>query len=321
MGDRGPDWLASHMIQFALSKHAIIISADYRLLPEASGSEMLTDICVSLWEWMLNSFPAIVSKAHPGMTPDLTRIMATGALKSIGNISRTTDTFTIGESAGGYLATQLALAHPSLSPSTNKPGITALVLAYPLLDLLSPFFLSGAYYSISKSYTIIGISPPLSTFTNHIAAVKAGRKPSVVTDGIDPESGAQDERVQMGMSAVLHGKLPELLGLDNEDCFPIERIGRSGTARNDGSVRKTEMLPRRVWIYHGSTDHVVPPEGSRRFVDVVRENLSGKGTEVKYYEDIGGDHVFDVEMTLDSESNGWLREGYDWVEAAWLGFE
>lgn len=232
-----------------------------------------------------------------------------------------TDTLTTGESAGGYLATQLALAHPSPSPSSNKPGITALVLAYPLLDLLSPFFLSGAYYSISKSYTIIGISPPLSTFTNHIAAVKAGRKPSVVTNGIDPESGTQDERVQMGMAAVLHGKLPELLGLDNEDCFPIERIGRSGTARNDGSIRKTEMLPRRVWIYHGSTDHVVPPEGSRRFVDVVRENLSGKGTEVKYYEDIGGDHVFDVEMTLDSESNGWLREGYDWVEVAWLGFE
>lgn len=87
MGDRGSDWLASHMIQFALSKNAILISADYRLLPEASGSDMLTDICVSLWEWMLNSFPTIVSKAHPGVTPDLTRIMATGALTLIENIS------------------------------------------------------------------------------------------------------------------------------------------------------------------------------------------------------------------------------------------
>lgn len=228
-------------------------------------------------------------------------------------------TVILGESAGGYLATQLALAHPSPSPSTNRPGITALVPAYPVLDLLSPFFLSGAYYHISKSYTIVGISPPLSAFTDHVAAFKAGKKPSIVTNGIDPESGTQDERMQMGMAAVLHGKLPQLLGLDNEQCFPIERIERSGTAREDGSIRKIETLPSRVWIYHGSADHVVPPEGSRRFVDVVREKLSGNGTEVNYYEDVGGDHVFDVEVSLESEKSGWLREGYEWIEGAWLG--
>lgn len=239
----------------------------------------------------------------------------------IRDITRTADPDLTGESAGGYLATQLALAHPSPSPSTSKPGITALIPAYPVLDLLSPFFLSGALSSISKSYTLFGNSAPLSTFTDFVAAVKAGQKPSVVTDGTFPEPGVYNEREEMGMAAVLHGKLPEMIGLENEECFPIERIERSGTAREDGSTRKIEALPKRVWIYHGSADHAVPPEGSRRFVEVVQEKLSGKGTEVKYYEDVGGDHGFDAQARLDSESDGWLREGYDWVEVAWLGLE
>lgn len=239
----------------------------------------------------------------------------------IRDITQTADPAFTGESAGGYLATQLALAHPSPSPSTNKPGITALIPAYPVLDLLNPFFLSGALSSISKSYTLFGNSAPLSTFTNFVAAVKAGQKPSVVTDGTFPEPGTYNEREEMGMAAVLHGKLPEMIGLDDEECFPIERIERSGTAREDGSVKTIEALPRRVWIYHGSADHAVPPVGSRRFVEVVREKLSGKGTEVNYYEDVGEDHGFDAQARLDSESDGWLREGYDWVEVAWLGLE
>lgn len=170
---------------------------------------------------------------------------------------------------------------------------------------------------------MFGQSPPLSVFTDYIAALKEGRKPSVVTDGTLPIPGVYNERNEMGIAAVLYGKLPELLGLENEECFPIERIERSGTAREDGSIRKSEALPRRVWIYHGSADHAVPAEGSRRFVDVVRERLGGKGkgTEVRYYEDVGGDHGFDAEARLDGEKDGWLREGYEWVEGAWLGLE
>lgn len=125
----------------------------------------------------------------------------------------------------------------------------------------------------------------------------------------------------MGMGAVLHGKLPELLGLDNEECFPIERVERSGTVHDDGSVRNVEVLPRRVWVYHGSADHAVPAEGSRRFVEVVREKLGEKVTEVKYYEHKGADHGFDAMAKLYSVKDGWLRDGYDWIEVAWLGLE
>lgn len=200
----------------------------------------------------------------------------------------------IGESAGGYLATQLALSRPS--------SIKALIAIYPVLDLLSPFFLSGP----TPPYKLFGQSPPPSAFSNHVAAVQTGQKPKVVTDG---GLGGGDERDQMCAAAILNGKLPGLLGLDNAVCFPIERIEKDG----EGEVR----LPRRVWVYHGAKDHAVPVEGSRKFVNVVKEKLGEKGTEVRYYEDEEGDHGFDLAVSL--ERDAWLREGLDWVEQAWLG--
>lgn len=121
------------------------------------------------------------------------------------------------------------------------------------------------------------------------------------------------------VAAVLHGKLPELLGLENDEFFPIERIERSGTVRDDGSVGKSVVLPRRIWVYHGSKDHVVPVEGSRRFVQVVQEKLSGSETEVRYYEHEGGDHGFDAATNFASDEDRWVREGYAWLEVAWLG--
>jgi acetyl esterase/lipase len=71
-----------------------MVSPAYRLLPEASGSDILEDI-KNFWEWVHKSFPTFVAEKWPGLTVDLNR------------------TATLGESAGGYLALQSALLFPS----------------------------------------------------------------------------------------------------------------------------------------------------------------------------------------------------------------
>ncbi|KAL2065355.1 hypothetical protein VTL71DRAFT_3025 [Oculimacula yallundae] len=84
-------WFALWLLEFALSKNAIIITADYRLIPGASGTEILSDI-TTFWTWLHGTLPSISETWHA--EPDLNRIACCG------------------ESAGGYLAVFSALLVP-----------------------------------------------------------------------------------------------------------------------------------------------------------------------------------------------------------------
>src|SRR5256885_5093150 len=83
--------LESRLIELALSQGAIIISPDYRLLPEANGADTLNDV-ESFWDWLHSILPSIAKSWHA--RPDLTKIACCG------------------QSCGGRLATQSALLFP-----------------------------------------------------------------------------------------------------------------------------------------------------------------------------------------------------------------
>ncbi|CAI6338613.1 unnamed protein product [Periconia digitata] len=83
-------WWPKWSIEFALSRNSIIVSPDYRLLPEASGSDILDDIR-AFWEWMKNDFISVSERERWHARPNLGQVAC------------------MGESSGGYLALQSAL--------------------------------------------------------------------------------------------------------------------------------------------------------------------------------------------------------------------
>lgn len=115
MGDSlNMEWWPHWVSDLALQKNAIIISPNYRLLPEATSADIYTDM-EEFWTWLRS--PALANIVANQKTPtklDLDRIFVTG------------------ESAGGLLSLYLTLAHPE--------EIRAASAAYPSLALNADSF-------------------------------------------------------------------------------------------------------------------------------------------------------------------------------------
>lgn len=82
------------LLDICLTNSAIFIAPDYRLLPEATATEVLDDV-EDFWHWLHDTLPTLTRTWNA--FPDLTRLACTG------------------QSAGGYLAVQSALLFPELS--------------------------------------------------------------------------------------------------------------------------------------------------------------------------------------------------------------
>lgn len=105
------------VLRLAERNSAIIISADYRLLPTVNGvTDVLEDI-EDAWQWSRRELPAIMKTHLPGHQLDLSRVLVQGG------------------SAGGYGALQLGLSHPD--------DVTAVIMTYPLVDVQDPIFVTG----------------------------------------------------------------------------------------------------------------------------------------------------------------------------------
>lgn len=68
------EWFQPWLIQYALLHKAIIVSPDYRLMPEATGMEIFEDI-LDAWNWVYKDLPA-----HLGndIKPDFDKILIEG---------------------------------------------------------------------------------------------------------------------------------------------------------------------------------------------------------------------------------------------------
>lgn len=82
------------LLDVCLTTSAIFIAPDYRLLPEATATEILDDV-KDFWCWLHNTLPQLTENWDA--VPDLSRISCTG------------------QSAGGYLAVQSALLYGEIS--------------------------------------------------------------------------------------------------------------------------------------------------------------------------------------------------------------
>ena len=104
------------LIELALLEQAIIVTPDYRLLPESSGLDILSDLS-SFWSWMTENLESTIAGFYPDLKlrPDFDRLLVTGG------------------SGGGYLAAQSMLLHPEMN-------IKAVVMPYPMVDLRTRFW-------------------------------------------------------------------------------------------------------------------------------------------------------------------------------------
>lgn len=129
VGDRLYEpWWPGWLLELVLSQNALIVAPDYRLLPEASGADILDD-AEAFWTWLLDTVPALAESESWSMRPDFDRIICAG------------------HSAGGSLALLSALERPDAD-------VKAVVSLYGPLDSSVPEL------KMSRPRMILGSWPP-----------------------------------------------------------------------------------------------------------------------------------------------------------------
>ncbi|OMP85220.1 hypothetical protein BK809_0003888 [Diplodia seriata] len=342
-------WFPPYLLTYAIAHSATIVSPDYRLLPEASGLDILSDIS-SLWSWLFTSLHAYLLLKDPLNTPcgvDLGQIMVSG------------------ESAGGWLAIQSALMHPN--------RIKVILGIFPMLDLGDEHFTRGGRRNInvntsclhdegapscttvakvptstpsklllrettdraSQAKQIVGVGALLDAriIDEHIAAAARARSTHHTGGGGGVISSVTPPaRAELSLALFQHGRLGELLGGERE-LYPLEVLEDKMTMmmrrRCDaagGGNKTSRFLPPPLCVIHGTDDTVVPVQGSRRFCRAWEKTWRaqqlcdgraiGDGGAVVKLVLRPGEHGF--EATASEEEDGWLREALGWVADRWL---
>lgn len=129
VGDRLYEpWWPWWLLEFALAQGAIIIAPDYRLLPEATGADIMDDMH-AFWNWFLHSLPEIAESESWDRWPDAHRVICAG------------------HSAGGTIALHSALQRPD-------------VAVRAVLSLYGPLYYDVPQLRMARPRPILGVMPP-----------------------------------------------------------------------------------------------------------------------------------------------------------------
>jgi len=145
-------WFVKWILDYAARTSAIIVSSDYRLMPEATMTDVNVDL-EDLWQWVHKSLPGALAKHAPEHEVDLSRILVYGG------------------SAGGYCAIQQSLDHPD--------EIRATIAMYPMVDMYEGFVTHGLEQELGE-----GMAFSEAEVDEYIKNIPAGR---VVTGGVPPD--------------------------------------------------------------------------------------------------------------------------------------
>ncbi|CAH0040492.1 unnamed protein product [Clonostachys solani] len=162
--------------------------------------------------------------------------------------------------------------------------------AYPVFDVRSSYFTEDCEKSVFGMPQM-----PLNMIKEHMAKVKDGRLPSIVSS--DPKG----ERTELMFAFIQRGAYRDSFPPDQRQNAILERL-------EDGS-----RFPRGgVFVMHGRDDTVVPIEGSF----MLQNDLLRLDPELKFHLAArDGEHGFDGTSTLDEE---WLATGLADVVSSWL---
>ncbi|OQO08368.1 hypothetical protein B0A48_06238 [Cryoendolithus antarcticus] len=178
-------WFSPWILEFVRQHDGILLSPDYRLLPEHTGKEILEDVR-DFFAWIAS--PSGLAASLPkGMKVDVSNILVTGG------------------SAGGYLSIQSGLLD---LPETQRKAVKAIISQYPMLDMRDRWWTED----YEKNIFSAGPNPPKHLLADHLAGLKGDE---VVTDRIPPKDD------WLGGSIIGEGLYPKFLGTETE-LYPLE---------------------------------------------------------------------------------------------------
>lgn len=226
-------WFAQWLLDLALDQEAIIISPDYRLMPESSGKEILSDVA-HFWRWMQKDLlQYMVQNNLP--RPDVTSVLCCG------------------ESSGGFISVYCALhlntmlQQSDIQTLTNDQTLEGQVAIRAVISISAPLDATAPEYKIPRPRVFMGRRPPAPR--QALAKIRAyirGIPPGSIRTGCEPTSDMWELLLCIAQQALL----PRLFGTG----------GGSGTSSLESLMETLEkgdreMVP--VWIVHGENDTMV----------------------------------------------------------------
>jgi acetyl esterase/lipase len=143
-----PEWYQQWVLDYCLLHSAIIVTGDYRMLPESTGADLYEDIS-DFWDWLRADLQAVLDRARPGVEADFDKLLVHG------------------ESAGGAITMVSAFSQPAGS-------IKAVIPMYPAIDI------AGQRTEPTIEVPLI----PESVLRDHLSAILPGK---IVTAATPPE--------------------------------------------------------------------------------------------------------------------------------------
>lgn len=180
-----PLFFAPWMLQLSKRHSAVVVSANYRLIPESTVQESIDDANDAL-RWVRQELAAIMLD-EAGIKVDVDRIM------------------TAGDSAGGYLSLHVGLSHPD--------EIRAVTAAYPMVDMESPYFV-GQY---TKKVFVLPETPK-EKVTAHLREAERPETKAIVSS--DPLL----QRGDLAFGLIQHGLFGDLFPAQQRGLFPLLRL-------------------------------------------------------------------------------------------------
>ncbi|EHA19578.1 hypothetical protein ASPNIDRAFT_47931 [Aspergillus niger ATCC 1015] len=186
-----PPFFSPWYLELAQEYSAIIVSPNYRLLPESSVPDVLEDV-EDHWQWMHQSLPALLKRETNGtVEADLSRIM------------------TIGDSAGGYLSLHMGLSHPD--------EIRAVNAVYPMVNPKASYFNNGQ----GRPVLNLPAYPP-DTLSSHLDSIR--RQEAVTQKPVIVSAAADADRFRLMFAACQHGQLGQLFPEAPTTPYLLERL-------------------------------------------------------------------------------------------------
>jgi hypothetical protein len=134
---------------------------------------------------------------------------------------------------------------------------------------------------------------PADLVDRHLAAVRAGTLPAVVSDALPPA------RFELVWAAIQHGFIASAM----RGAPELSALGALGLVK---------ALPP-IWAHNGTADSVVDYRALLTFAARARE-LHGADVRLKETYVSGAEHGVGNNLHM---GEGWVKEGLDWIKTYW----
>lgn len=233
-------WFAQWLLDLAEDHGAIIVSPDYRLLPESTGKDILSDVA-HFWRWVQKDLPQHMERENLPR-PDISNILCCG------------------ESSGGFISVYCALHLDSMlqqhddtthrnEANTNNEDAEGqrVVQIRAVISISAPLDATAPEYKVPRPRVFMGRSPPpprqaLANIRGYIKRIRPGS----IRTGCEPTPDMWELLLCIAQQAYL----PRLFGTGAAG-------GLSTLEGLMGTLDRGDRAMAPVWVVHGTNDTMV----------------------------------------------------------------